>query len=59
MPAPRVDPFAKDSPLKAMAVESFPPDFFFVLRVLQLLRCGAEILQRLPGSLNGQLPRLC
>lgn len=34
----RVDPFAKDSPLKAMPVLAFPPDFFFVLRVLQLLR---------------------
>ncbi|CAL8461942.1 g1473 [Coccomyxa elongata] len=34
----RVDPFAKDSPMKAMAVERFPSDFFFVLRVLQILR---------------------
>ena len=34
----RVDPFAKDSPLKAMPVLAFPPDFFFVLRVIQLLR---------------------
>ena len=34
----RVDPFAKDSPLKAMPVLEFPPDFFFVLRVIQLLR---------------------
>lgn len=34
----RVDPFAKDSPLKAMPVLAFPSDFFFVLRVLQLLR---------------------
>lgn len=35
----RVDPFAKDSPLKAMPVLAFPADFFFVLRVLQILRC--------------------
>ncbi|KAK9826471.1 hypothetical protein WJX81_002686 [Elliptochloris bilobata] len=34
----RVDPFAADSPIKAMGIEHFPPDVFFVLRVMQLLR---------------------
>lgn len=34
----RVDPFAKDSPLKKMSIDHFPPDVFFVLRVVQLLR---------------------
>ena len=34
----RVDPFAKDSPLKAVAIKRFPPDLFFLLRVIQLLR---------------------
>lgn len=40
----RVDPFAKDSPMKQMSVERFPSDFFFVLRVLQILRCGTHML---------------
>ena len=34
----RVDPFASDSPLKSMGITHFPPDVFFVLRVMQLLR---------------------
>ena len=34
----RVDPFAPDSPMKLMSVDKFPADFFFVLRVMQLLR---------------------
>ncbi|KAK9817253.1 hypothetical protein WJX72_011900 [[Myrmecia] bisecta] len=34
----RVDPFDANSPLKKMAIEKFPGDFFFVLRVVQLLR---------------------
>ena len=34
----RVDPFSPDSPIKALAVEHFPGDIFFVLRVMQLLR---------------------
>lgn len=34
----RVDPFSPDSPIKALGIEHFPPDVFFVLRVMQLLR---------------------
>lgn len=34
----RVDPFDANSPMKKMAVEHFPSDMFFVLRVVQLLR---------------------
>ncbi len=33
-----VDPFSPDSPIKALPIEHFPPDVFFVLRVMQLLR---------------------
>ncbi len=33
-----MDPFSPDSPIKALAVEHFPGDIFFVLRVMQLLR---------------------
>jgi hypothetical protein len=55
----RVDPFAKDSPLKAMAVEAFPPDFFFVLRVLQLLRCGLPTAPHLTEMLTSALLSCC
>lgn len=34
----QVDPFDKNSPIKQAAIEKFPPDMFFVLRVVQLLR---------------------
>jgi hypothetical protein len=34
----QVDPFDPNSPIKQAAVEKFPPDMFFVLRVVQLLR---------------------
>lgn len=34
----RVDPFSADSPIKKLAIQHFPPDVFFVLRVVQLLR---------------------
>ncbi|KAF6253521.1 hypothetical protein COO60DRAFT_1703776 [Scenedesmus sp. NREL 46B-D3] len=34
----KVDPFDKNSPIARAAVEKFPPDMFFVLRVVQLLR---------------------
>lgn len=34
----RVDPFSDDSPIKALGIAHFPPDVFFVLRVMQLLR---------------------
>lgn len=33
----RIDPFSPDSPLKLIRVEQFPADFFFVLRVVQVL----------------------
>ena len=32
------NPFDPNSPLKQSAVERFPPNMFFVLRVVQLLR---------------------
>ena len=38
MSACRVDPFDPDSPIKALPVDKFPSDMFFVLRVVQLLR---------------------
>jgi hypothetical protein len=34
----QVDPFDQNSPIKQAAIEKFPPDMFFVLRVVQLLR---------------------
>ena len=34
----RVDPFAEDSPIKQLEISHFPPDMFFVLRTVQLLR---------------------
>ena len=34
----RVNPFDPDSPIKALPVEKFPSDMFFVLRTVQLLR---------------------
>jgi hypothetical protein len=34
----KVDPFDKNSPIKQCAITRFPPDLFFVLRVVQLLR---------------------
>lgn len=34
----QVDPFSPDSPIKSAGIVSFPPDLFFVLRVVQLLR---------------------
>lgn len=33
-----MDPFDPDSPIKALPVDKFPSDMFFVLRVVQLLR---------------------
>lgn len=41
----KVDPFDKASPIKQCAITRFPPDMFFVLRVVQLLR----------GMANGEL----
>lgn len=38
VPHCRADPFDPDSPIKALPVEKFPSDMFFVLRVVQLLR---------------------
>lgn len=43
---PQVDPFDPNSPIKRSAISSFPPDMFFVLRVVQLLR----------GLANGGVP---
>ena len=40
----RVDPFAADSPLKQTSVDDFPPDLFFVLRVVQLIRQATPVL---------------
>ncbi|GFR52787.1 hypothetical protein Agub_g15404, partial [Astrephomene gubernaculifera] len=34
----KVDPFDPASPLKRCAIRTFPPDLFFVMRVVQLLR---------------------
>lgn len=34
----QVDPFDANSPIKQSAISRFPPDMFFVLRVVQLLR---------------------
>lgn len=45
----QVDPFDKNSPIKQAAIEKFPPDMFFVLRVVQLLR----------GMANGEWGQLC
>lgn len=33
-----VNPFGVDSPLKQSPISTFPSDFFFVLRVVQLIR---------------------
>lgn len=37
-----VNPFDPESPIKKMGVQKFPPDMFFVLRVVQLLRGLAD-----------------
>ena len=47
----RVDPFAPDAPIKSVAIETFPPDVFFVLRVIQVRRDGSE---RESGLLEGE-----
>lgn len=41
-----MDPFDENSPIKQAAIEKFPPDMFFVLRVVQLLRGMANGKQR-------------
>lgn len=53
----QVDPFDKNSPIKQAAIEKFPPDMFFVLRVVQLLRgmANGESLQLTRGEGNGLL----
>ncbi len=38
----QVDPFDPNSPIKQSAISRFPPDMFFVLRVVQLLRGLAD-----------------
>ncbi|CAD7702937.1 unnamed protein product [Ostreobium quekettii] len=34
----RVDPFDKSSPIKSSGITHFPPDYYLILRVVQLLR---------------------
>lgn len=34
----RVDPFSPDSPIKKLGITHFPPEVFFVLRTVQMLR---------------------
>ena len=34
----RVDPFSPDSPIKKLGIKHFPPEVFFVLRTIQMLR---------------------
>ena len=34
----KVDPFDPDSPIKKVAITTFPKDMFFILRTCQLLR---------------------
>lgn len=48
---PQVDPFDQNSPIKQAAIEKFPPDMFFVLRVVQLLRGMAN------GETTGTKPK--
>lgn len=38
-PLRRADPFDPDSPIKQMGIQTFPPDMFFVLRVVQVRAC--------------------
>jgi len=38
----KVDPFDPNTPIKRSAISRFPPDLFFVLRVVQLLRGLAQ-----------------
>ena len=33
-----MDPFSPDSPIKQLGISYFPPDVFFVLRTIQMLR---------------------
>lgn len=49
----QVDPFDENSPIKQAAIEKFPPDMFFVLRVVQLLRGMANGEQRLCMCMRG------
>ena len=37
-----VDPFDPESPIKKLEIQHFPPDLFFVLRTVQLLRGLAQ-----------------
>lgn len=58
----RADPFDPDSPIKKMGIQKFPPDMFFVLRVVQAstgaacrgVRCAAA--KWLPRSGCKSLP---
>ncbi|KAL3146246.1 hypothetical protein ABBQ32_002949 [Trebouxia sp. C0010 RCD-2024] len=40
----KVDPFSPDDPLKKAPVNKFPPDLFFVLRVVQLIRQAVPLI---------------
>jgi hypothetical protein len=55
----QVDPFDKDSPIKQTAIEKFPPDMFFVLRVVQLLRGMATGERRGAWALSLVARRVC
>lgn len=33
-----MDPFSPDSPIKKLGISHFPPEVFFVLRTIQMLR---------------------
>lgn len=45
-----VNPFDEDSPLKICPVSNFPPDLFFVLRVIQLIRGIKQGMEVIPNS---------
>ena len=51
----RVDPFSADSPIKQLEIQHFPPDVFFVLRVVQLLRGLSGGMQVRPCQTLGSL----
>ncbi len=51
----RVDPFAADSPLKQTSVDDFPPDLFFVLRVVQLIRQATHAFT-VPSTVQVSVP---
>ncbi len=42
----RVDTFSPDSPIKKLGIKHFPPEVFFVLRTIQMLRGLAMGMQQ-------------